>query len=63
MRKLRFLLVGAALTISAFAAQRPAAAIPFCRVGGPPYSCLCPNGHVVGCVANAAACTAACTLN
>ena len=58
MRKLRFLALGAALVVTAFATQRPAVAFPQCT--GTTYRCICPNGTFKGCLANAAACSTAC---
>ena len=61
MRKLRFLALGAALIVTAFATQRPAAAIQHCNVGSAtPYSCVCPNGRIIGCVASQSVCQADC---
>ena len=57
MRKLRILALGAALLVTAVATQRPAVAYPNCS---PAFRCICPGGLFKGCLASAAACSAAC---
>ncbi len=61
MRKLRFLALGAALTITAFATQRPVQAVQMCNQQRP-YFCVCPGGVYRTCTLDYGDCISYCQL-